>query len=101
MGVVDAAECPPTFGSDPDMVQAIIAGGHAAVFKAKEGAEDIPENGAHAIDELTLTKKDVVIGIAASKRTPFVLGALEAAHKRKAFTVLLTTNPRASVNLEY
>jgi len=101
MGIVDAAECPPTFGTDPELVQGIMAGGQDAVFKAKEGAEDKPENGAKAIEEHQITSKDIVIGIAASKRTPFVLGALERAFGLGAFTVLLTTNPRESVTFPF
>src|SRR5579883_302694 len=101
MGVVDAAECPPTFGTKPAMIQALIAGGKEAVFKAQEGAEDKPEEGAKAISLCAVSKKDMVIGIAASKRTPFVLGALERAYQAGAYTVLLTTNPRESVSHEY
>lgn len=101
MGIVDASECPPTFGTPPDLVQAIMAGGRDAVFKAKEGAEDLRENGAAAIEEAGVTSNDVLIGIAASKRTPFVLGALEKAYAIGAFTVLLTTNPRESVDFEF
>jgi N-acetylmuramic acid 6-phosphate etherase len=101
MGVVDAAECPPTFGTPHDLVQAIIAGGDKAVFRAQEGAEDITERGAHAIDERGVTEQDIVIGIAASKRTPFVLGALAEAKKIGAYTVLLTTNPRESLHFDF
>jgi len=101
MGVVDAAECPPTFGTPPEMVQAIIAGGDRAVFQAQEGSEDQPEDGASAIEAKKLTANDMVIGIAASKRTPFVLGALERAHTLKAYTVLLTTNPRSEVTFPF
>jgi N-acetylmuramic acid 6-phosphate etherase len=101
MGIVDAAECPPTFGTPPDLVQAIIAGGDKAVFRAQEGAEDLQERGAHAIDERGVTSNDLVIGIAASKRTPFVLGALERAKSIGAYTVLLTTNPRESLNFNF
>ncbi len=101
MGVVDAAECPPTFGTKPEMVQAIIAGGKEAVFSAQEFAEDKPEKGAEAIDELKVNPSDVVIGIAASKRTPFVLGALERAYSFGAYTILLTTNPRASLTFPF
>ncbi len=101
MGVVDAAECPPTFGTPPEMVQAIIAGGDRAVFQAQEGAEDRPEDGAAAIDAKKLSSKDMIIGIAASKRTPFVLGALERAHALQAYTVLLTTNPRSEVTFPF
>lgn len=101
MGVVDAAECPPTFGTPHDLVQAIMAGKREAVFRAVEGAEDRREEGAHAIDSHGLTPKDVAIGIAASKRTPFVLGALERAHAIGSFTVLLTTNPRDQVDFPF
>jgi N-acetylmuramic acid 6-phosphate etherase len=101
MGIVDAAECPPTFGTDPNQILAVIAGGPQAVFRAQEGAEDKPENGAQAMDELHVTERDLVIGIAASKRTPYVLGALELAHAIGAYTVLLTTNPRESVTYPY
>ena len=101
MGIVDAAECPPTFGTPHDLVQAIIAGGDKAVFRAQEGAEDLTERGAHAIGERGVTIGDMVIGIAASKRTPFVLGALEHAKKLGAYTVLLTTNPRESLHFDF
>jgi N-acetylmuramic acid 6-phosphate etherase len=101
MGVIDSAECPPTFGTKPEVVQAIIAGGKEAVFSAQEFAEDKPEKGAESIDELKVNASDVVIGIAASKRTPFVLGALERAHTIGAYTVLLTTNPRESVTFPF
>lgn len=101
MGIVDAAECPPTFGTSPDMVQGIIAGGNSAVFKAKEGVEDSELQGARAIERANVIARDVVIGIAASKRTPFVLGALKRAFDIGAFTVLLTTNPRESFNYPF
>jgi N-acetylmuramic acid 6-phosphate etherase len=101
MGVVDAAECPPTFGSDPSRILAVIAGGPQAVFRAQEGAEDRPEDGATAMEELGVTSIDVVIGIAASKRTPYVIGALERARALEAYTVLLTTNPRSSLDYSF
>ncbi len=97
LGVLDAAECPPTFGTPPDMVQAIIAGGDAAVFRAQEGAEDRRHDGAAAIAARNVDSRDVVCGIAASARTPFVIGALAEAHRRGATTVLVTTNPRRRV----
>lgn len=97
LGILDAAECPPTFGTPPEMVQAIIAGGEAAVFRAQEGAEDRRHDGATAIAERNVGAHDVVCGIAASARTPFVIGALEEAYRRGATTVLLTTNPRQQV----
>jgi N-acetylmuramic acid 6-phosphate etherase len=100
MGVIDAAECPPTFGTPRHQVQAIIAGGKEAVFQSQEGAEDNPEHGAKEIALRGVKPIDMVIGIAASKRTPFVLGALERAHRSGAFTVLLTTNPRESISFD-
>lgn len=96
LGIVDASECPPTYGTPPDMVQAIIAGGNQAVFQAQEGAEDKPEEGARAIEEKNTGTKDVVCGIAASGRTPFVLGALREAKRRGAITLMVTTNHRFS-----
>jgi len=93
LGILDASECPPTFRADPEMVQGIIAGGASAVFRAVEGAEDDRSAGADAIAFRGVTKKDVVVGIAASGRTPFVLGALERAKSIGAFTALLCFNP--------
>ena len=101
MGVIDAAECPPTFGTNPETVRAIIAGGPQAVFRSQEGAEDKPEDGARAIEEIGITADDMVIGIAASKRTPFVLGALKRAFEIGTYTVIVTTNPRESLSFEY
>ncbi|MBO0160440.1 N-acetylmuramic acid 6-phosphate etherase, partial [Vibrio parahaemolyticus] len=79
LGVLDASECPPTFGTDPEMVVGIIAGGKEAMFRAKEGAEDDPALGEQDLKENTLTQRDVVVGIAASGRTPYVIGGLEYA----------------------
>ncbi len=93
LGVLDASECPPTFRSDPDLVQGIIAGGQTALWRAVEGAEDDPAEGARAIQSRGITKRDVVVGIAASGRTPFVWGALMEARACGAKTVLLTLNP--------
>lgn len=101
MGVVDAAECPPTFGTDPKQIQAIIAGGKEAVFRSQEGAEDSEENGANEIASRHITSNDMVIGIAASKRTPFVIGSLRKAYEMGAAAVLLTTNPRSSIDTSY
>ena len=94
LGIVDASECPPTYGVSPDMVQAVIAGGRDAVFAAQEGAEDKPESGAEEMRALGVSERDVVCGITASGRTPFVLGALGEAKKRGAATILLTTSTR-------
>ena len=93
LGILDASECPPTFGSDPEMVQGIIAGGERAVFRSQEGAEDHPSHGSTAIDEHGVTAADVVIGIAASGTTPFVRGALERAGKLGARTAIVVCTP--------
>jgi N-acetylmuramic acid 6-phosphate etherase len=93
LGVLDASECPPTFRTDPEMVQGIIAGGSGAVFKAVEGAEDDNSAGATAMSFRGVGKKDVVVGIAASGRTPFVHGALAKAHELGAYTSLVCFNP--------
>lgn len=95
LGVVDASECPPTFGVSPELVQGLIAGGRDAVFKSKEGAEDIAEDGAQALREVNFTEQDCVVGLAASGRTPYVLGALDYARKLGAFTTAVTVNPNA------
>ncbi|MBI2932197.1 MAG: N-acetylmuramic acid 6-phosphate etherase [Planctomycetes bacterium] len=94
LGVIEAAECPPTFGTPPELVQAVIAGGSKAVFRSVEGAEDDPRAGARAARRLRAT--DVLVGIAASGVTPYVQGALAQARRRKAGTVLVTCN-RAGV----
>jgi len=93
LGVLEAAECPPTFGTDPSQIRAVIAGGEDAVFRAKEGAEDIFEDGAAAVRELGMGGGDLLIALSASSATPFVLGALEAARDNGARTVLITCTP--------
>ena len=93
LGILDASECPPTFGTDPGMVQGIIAGGPPAVFRSQEGAEDLPENGAAAIDERGVTDKDCLVGIAASGTTPFVRGALSRAEQLGARTMVIACTP--------
>jgi len=98
IGVLDASECPPTFNTDPEQVQAIIAGGPSAIVNAGEGAEDDVDAGARAIAERTVGPADAVVGIAASGRTPFVLGALAAARERGALTVALSCNPGAPLS---
>lgn len=95
LGVLDAAEMPPTFGTDPEMVQGVIAGGPAALVRAQEGAEDSPEDGAAAIDEREAGPRDFVIGIATSGTTPFVHGALARARERGARTGFLLCTPPA------
>lgn len=97
LAVVDASECPPTFGVEQEMVQAIIAGGAPAIFKSKEGAEDIEKNGEEELKKKMLSERDVVIGISASGRTPFVIGALKYAKKAGCFTVGLTVNKDAEI----
>jgi len=100
LGVVDASECPPTFGTDPERVQGLIAGGREAVFRSQEGAEDVPEDGAKALENHGVTSSDVVCGIASSGRTPFVVGAVE--HARDAIgcpTLFVTTIPRADLEV--
>jgi len=91
LGVVDASECPPTFGTDPDMVRGLIAGGKEAMFVAQEGAEDIPENGHKDVIRRNIKPPDVVVGIAASGRTPYVRGALDKAEELGCQTILITT----------
>ena len=93
LGVLDAAELPPTFGTDPSRVQAILAGGPEAMWRAREGAEDVPEDGAAAVAERGVGECDLVVGIAAGSTTPFVLGALREAIRRGAGTVFLTCVP--------
>ena len=93
IGVLDASEIPPTFGASAELVQGIIAGGAIALSRSVEGAEDEADNGALAIDERGIKNGDVVIGLTASGRTPFVLGALGRAKSLGAKTVLLTCNP--------
>ena len=93
LGVLDASECPPTFSTDPGLVQGIIAGGDVALRSAVEGEEDKPERGAAAIRERQLTPRDVLIGIASSGRTPYVIGALKEARAIGATTICLCCVP--------
>lgn len=98
LGVLDASECPPTFGTDPDMVQGIIAGGVAALTRSQEGAEDRPEAGAEEMDERAVSSRDFVVGVAASGTTPYVHGALHRARELGARTAIVTcTAPPASL----
>jgi N-acetylmuramic acid 6-phosphate etherase len=90
LGVLDAAECPPTFRSEPHMVQGVIAGGNDAMFRAQEGAEDSHERGAADVDAMRVDAKDVVMGIAAGGTTPYVHGALQRAAQLGAKTIFLT-----------
>jgi N-acetylmuramic acid 6-phosphate etherase len=97
LGVLDAAECPPTFGVAADRVQAVVAGGEEAVFHAAEGAEDRHENGEADLRGKSLRPVDAVIGISASGRTPYVLGGLAYARSLGSLTIGLTTNPDAEI----
>ncbi len=99
LGVVDASEMPPTFNAPPEQVQAIIAGGAAAVFQSQEGAEDARDTGVAELKARSLTKRDVVCGIAASGQTPFVLAALDYARDSGAGTILLTCNPKRTIRV--
>jgi N-acetylmuramic acid 6-phosphate etherase len=91
LGILEAAECPPTFGTDPEQIRAVIAGGREAVFEAREGAEDVHEDGAKAA--ANLGAGDLLIAISASSVTPYVLGALEGARTGGARTILITCAP--------
>ncbi len=100
LGVVDASECPPTFGTPFGMIDAFIAGGKEAMFRAQEGAEDHEENGANDVIKANVNEKDVVCGIAASRRTPYVIGAVKKAKELGAKTLFVTTNPREHFNIQ-
>lgn len=100
LGVLDASECPPTFGVHPELVQGIIAGGLPALTRAQEGAEDIVENGAKAMDEHGVSSKDFVIGIAASGTTPYVHSALERARELGAKTAIVACSAPPKQALE-
>lgn len=100
LGVVDASECPPTFGTPFGMIEGFIAGGKEAMFRAQEGAEDYEENGAKDVMKASVTSKDVVCGIAASRRTPYVVGAVKKAKELGAKTLYITTNPRKDFDIK-
>jgi N-acetylmuramic acid 6-phosphate etherase len=100
LGVLDAAECPPTFCTPPEMVQGILAGGAAALLRSSEGLEDIYSDGEQAIADREIGPHDVVVGIAAGGTTPYVHGALAAGRKRGATTVFITCVPREQVALD-
>ncbi len=100
LGVLDAAECPPTFCTSPDLVQGIIAGGAAALVRSSEQLEDRPEDGAAAIAHRHITDLDVVLGISAGGTTPYVHGALQAAQQRGATTIFLACVPKTQVPAE-
>lgn len=98
LGVLDAAECPPTFSARPDQVIGLLAGGNDAMFRAAEGAEDSAELGAADLAGIGLTDADVAVGIAASGRTPYVIGGLDHARRVGAVTVSIACNPDAPVS---
>lgn len=98
IGVLDAVECPPTFSTSPELVQAVIAGGEGAFVEAVEGAEDDPGLGAEDLKERQLTELDVVVGIAASGRTPYVAGAMAYAKEIGAKTISLSSNEDAVIS---
>jgi N-acetylmuramic acid 6-phosphate etherase len=100
LGVVDASECPPTFGTPFGLIEGFIAGGKEAMFRAQEGAEDYEENGAADVLKAKVNEKDIVCGIAASKRTPYVVGAVKKAKELGAHTLFLTTNPRSDFDIK-
>ncbi|GER69690.1 N-acetylmuramic acid 6-phosphate etherase 2 [Weizmannia acidilactici] len=98
LGVLDAVECVPTFSADPSMVQGVIAGGEAAMTSAVEGAEDSPELGKADLKRIRLSENDTVLGIAASGRTPYVIGALDYAKRTGALTASLACNKGAKIS---
>ena len=100
LGVLDASECPPTFGADPETVQGIIAGGHEALVRSLGVEEDFPERGAQALHDRHVSDRDVVMGIAASGVTPYVRGALTEARRIGAGTVFFTCNPSAAEQVD-
>ncbi|MCC7127123.1 MAG: N-acetylmuramic acid 6-phosphate etherase [Acidobacteria bacterium] len=97
LGVLESAEMPPTFGTDPDLVQSIMAGGKPAIFRAKEGAEDNYEEGVRAVHRFAPVRRDVVIGVSASGMTPFVRGALTCARNAGARVIFVTCDPRTEL----
>ncbi|NRF94407.1 N-acetylmuramic acid 6-phosphate etherase [Paenibacillus frigoriresistens] len=98
LGVLDAAECPPTYGIPGEMVQGVLAGGYGALINAVEGAEDLPDLGKGDVIERKVQAGDVVVGVAASGRTPYVFGALEEARQRGAQTISLSCNNNSLID---
>lgn len=97
LGVLDAAECPPTFGVSPDLVQAVIAGGYEACYRAVEASEDDADAGGKDLQARGFTKQDVLVGIAASGRTPYTVGAVSHARRCGAFTIAITCVPQSPI----
>ncbi len=100
LGILDASECPPTFGTPAELVQGVIAGGPQAVFSSQEGAEDREEDGARDLDARLVQPADVVCGIAASQRTPYVIGAIKHARALGCPTLFVTCVPRSALTLD-
>jgi N-acetylmuramic acid 6-phosphate etherase len=98
LGVLDASECPPTFAVSPDLVQGIIAGGEPALTRATEGTEDHPESGAADLGQRNFTARDILVGLTASGRTPYVLGAVHHARNLGATTIGITCNDGAELS---
>jgi N-acetylmuramic acid 6-phosphate etherase len=98
LGILDASECPPTFGTPRSQVVGLIAGGHTAILQAVENAEDNVEQGAQDLKDIDFNANDVLVGIAASGRTPYVLGALAYAKQQGAFSAALTCNPNSPMS---
>lgn len=98
LGILDAVECPPTYSTDPETVQALMAGGYGAIFKAVEGAEDSKELGVRDMQNIHFSQKDVLVGIAASGRTPYVMGCMEYAKQLGAPTISVTCCPGSELD---
>ena len=98
LGILDAVECPPTYSTDPETVQALMAGGYGAIFKAVEGAEDSKELGVEDMQNIHFSQKDVLVGIAASGRTPYVMGCMEYAKQLGAPTIAVTCCPGSELD---
>ncbi|HLR35591.1 MAG TPA: N-acetylmuramic acid 6-phosphate etherase [Tissierellales bacterium] len=98
LGILDASECPPTFGVSKDLVQGLIAGGHKAIFEAVEGAEDNKELASEDLKNMDFSSKDVIVGIAASGRTPYTIGGLEYGNSIGAYTISITNNPNSKMS---
>lgn len=98
LGILDASECPPTYGVDPNLVQGVIAGGYSAIFKAVEGAEDDINLGREDLIKIYVNEKDIICGIAASGRTPYVIGAMKYGREVGAVVLALTMNKNSEMN---
>lgn len=97
LGILDAVECPPTYSTDPELVQGLIAGGYEAIFHAREGAEDSPQFGKADLESHHLTNRDAVVGLSASGRTPYVVGGLSYAHSIGAATISIDCSPHSPI----